>query len=524
MNERTRKALATVATHMATSQNSLTAQTLKNIGKIPTLSKNLNATFRESRGQHTVRPVPVQLHRRTRMATRATNTLNVKTTDTLSLNALKAYIHAGAGSRSLKKILYKAAYAGRYDLVTYLVDHPLLQRDTDALTTALYLAARSCHVRIATLLLDRGALVDGNIITYTPLMEAAKALSGGKDSDMITLLLSRGANPNIRDTTYGNTALIEFFDVPMFGRATRRRLRNLEALIRATDVHIRTKNNKTVFHIAATQVRSRPLETRLLYRYLPSPAILDTYDSFGNTALLRAATWGDHLGIKAFLEAVPGVNVNKRSQDGRRTPLIEASRQCMPRNVGVLLSFGADPNSGNINGEAPLDFAVGLSDGIRCLKVAKMLLDRGARLERQYPADGPLSIAIENSKKKDPLGLRLVSLLLDHGADPNESLHYAIDAQNLDIFRKLLHHPRTNVNFKVAGETALIQAITSAHLPMAWRRKVIDMLLSRGADVTIKDSRGKSALDYAGSLPNSRLSNRLFAAANNGPSRKRRRL
>jgi ankyrin repeat protein len=71
-------------------------------------------------------------------------------------------------------------------------------------TPLLEIAAQNNHTRVLSLLLSKGANVDGRgVYGYTALMRAASRAN----VEAVSLLLGAGADPNLRDTVFGDTAL-----------------------------------------------------------------------------------------------------------------------------------------------------------------------------------------------------------------------------------------------------------------------------------------------------------------------------
>ncbi|XP_040292253.1 ankyrin repeat and SOCS box protein 16 [Bufo bufo] len=102
----------------------------------------------------------------------------------------------------------------------------------------------------------------------------------------------------------------------------------------------------------------------------------------------------------------------------RATPLHVASVRGLEEHVALYLSLGADPCARNREGETPLNAACAACDSpqhfARYLRVAEMLLKAGG--DPGMPGKkghGPLHNASSNCH------LRLVQLLLDHGASVN---------------------------------------------------------------------------------------------------------
>ncbi len=113
------------------------------------------------------------------------------------------------------------------------------------------------------------------------------------------------------------------------------------------------------------------------------------------------------------------------------------------------------------------------------LEVAKLLIERGAKINiglKEYPSANPLLWAAGYGF------VDIVRLLLDNGADPNvinDTVAFSIKAETLKM-----RFPWKNV--------------TALHLAAAANKaNVVKLLIERGANRTIQDENGKTALDIA---------------------------
>ena len=105
------------------------------------------------------------------------------------------------------------------------------------------------------------------------------------------------------------------------------------------------------------------------------------------------------------------------------------------------------------------------------------------------------SINFENSKAPD---LKLIKLLIDSGADINSTdengntvLMYSAYHDEPEIIKFLIGCGASNINAQNNdGETALMRAVKYNS------SKSINVLLEAGADIGLKDKKGKCAVDY----------------------------
>ena len=136
-------------------------------------------------------------------------------------------------------------------------------------------------------------------------------------------------------------------------------------------------------------------------------------------------------------------------------------------------------------------------------KIAKYLVEKGADIYYQDTHDTVMSLAVmiwdrdfEETRKES---FEFVKYLIEHNVDTdcptgrvrnvfNSAAYYG---HNL-VVEYLLDEEIYNINsVDELGITALIAAATGGHI------ETVQMLLTRGADVNIYDSYGKTACDYA---------------------------
>ncbi|EHK21289.1 uncharacterized protein TRIVIDRAFT_230926 [Trichoderma virens Gv29-8] len=182
-------------------------------------------------------------------------------------------------------------------------------------------------------------------------------------------------------------------------------------------------------------------------------------------------------------------------------PLYAASLYGNWKAVKRLLELGADPNSGigerSNDGGAPLIVAAERGN----IKTAQMLLKHNADPNIIGPRkfNTPLWFAAVKSAKAD-----LVSLLLDHGADPNHKLI------NPPLLVEIITASPMRTNNKLAilscltkDSTALINiAHAGGMTPLLYAANegdldIVKWLLAYGADINATDNQGHSALCYA---------------------------
>ncbi|KAJ5399233.1 hypothetical protein N7465_009722, partial [Penicillium sp. CMV-2018d] len=144
-----------------------------------------------------------------------------------------------------------------------------------------------------------------------------------------------------------------------------------------------------------------------------------------------------------------------------------------------------------------------LSNALDDLEMTTWLLDHGADPNRRCNIDcTPLSYAVEHA------ALPIVSLLLNRGGDVTKGqvLHHAVarDSDAMEVLKLLIaqgapingimyqnHQPSWDMYFFM-GETPLHKAVFFRKID------VIHYLLREGADLNVKDVRGRTAIQCAG--------------------------
>lgn len=219
---------------------------------------------------------------------------------------------------------------------------------------------------------------------------------------------------------------------------------------RGASVSVRDEHRQTPLHIAAENNDVRM--TRLL---LEAGADIDDAGAKMESPLHSAAEYGSFAVVSALLAA--GADPNLRDDHGS-PPILVAASYGNVAIVKAMLDLGVDVNVANDNGWTPLHHA---SKTI----MVDMMVEAGAEMEaRDLNGQTPLSISSGNSSHE------AVRALISHGADVN-----AQDAW---------------------GCTPLYWAA----VPALNRRaaEAVDLLLKSGADETIANADGRTAIDVVG--------------------------
>ena len=363
--------------------------------------------------------------------------------------------------------------------------------------TPMSLAAEVGNADALKVLLEAGANADSpNADGQTALMAVART----GNVEAARLLLDHSATVDAKEKWGGQTALM--------WASARRHPEMMQLLIsKGADVNASSINRDYQRHVTA---EGRP----------------KNLDSGGFTPLLYAARENCMACVEVLLKN--RVDIDLPDPDGVSPLLLAIMNSNWDLSRQLILS-GADVNQWNVFGEAPLFTAVDLRsriDGGRAtidfpnkasgLEIVTLLLEHGADPNTQLffkPANTRSAI---NTRGATPLiraanngDLEIVKILLEHGADATiptadrqTPLHSvlsgrATEPQALELIR-VLQKAGTDVNVialinhreELRGGTALHYAVRKRY------KEVIKQLASFGIDMNAADQDGLTALDY----------------------------
>lgn len=194
---------------------------------------------------------------------------------------------------------------------------------------------------------------------------------------------------------------------------------------------------------------------------------------------------------------------------GSYDDFFNAIQQDDPRVVKALLARGFDPNTVNPKGEYALIQAVRQP----AFKVLEVLLQSPAtKVEVRTSSDeSPLMLAA--LKGYLPLCQSLIALDADVNKPGWAPLHYAATGGHLAVMRLLLDNDAYIDAASPNGTTPLMMAA------MYGTADAVKLLLDAGADPTLKNAKGVTAIDFARQVQKEEVV-ALIAAAIRGRSQK----
>ncbi len=190
--------------------------------------------------------------------------------------------------------------------------------------------------------------------------------------------------------------------------------------------------------------------------------------SASTPGLIEASHEGDLDRVRQLVEA--GADVNSVDEHGMR-PLLTFH----PKIIAYLLEQGADPNRQTNESGAPVLVGLAFMNQVECVH---LLLDAGADPNGVYEQTGETPLHAALTKAHDDRS-EVVRLLLDAGADPNLATIPGIPTQG--FWRDV----------RTRGETPLHRAAAFGS------PETIELLLTAGADRSLRDANGDSPLSWA---------------------------
>ncbi|XP_071099039.1 serine/threonine-protein phosphatase 6 regulatory ankyrin repeat subunit B-like [Haliotis cracherodii] len=355
---------------------------------------------------------------------------------------------------------------GLEDLFNLLVskgaDLTLTDDDND---TVLHLACQGGNRSIVEYLLPSFDINSRGQYNGTPLMVAAECAK----KDVVDLLVSKGADLTLTDDDNdtvlhlacegGNRSIVEYL-LPSF------------------DINCQGQYDRTSLMVAAESANKD------VFNLLVSKGADLTLTDDDNDTVLHLASQGGNRAIVEYL--LSSLDINSRGQHGL-TALMVAAESANKDVFDLLVSKGADLTLTDDDNDTVLHLAC--EGGNRSI-VEYLLPSFDINCRGQYDRT-PLMVAAESANKD------VFDLLVSKGADltltddDNDTvLHLACEGGNWSIVEYLL--PSFDINCRgLCDRTPLMVAAESAN------KDVLNLLVSKGADLTLTDDDNDTVLHLA---------------------------
>lgn len=399
-----------------------------------------------------------------------------------SVSTINLLLQSGCNAQTVDPygctLLHVAARSGRSHVIETLLHSGVDIHSTDSSgETALHDAVWATHFDAVQTLAARGAnleAIDEN--GWTPLF---RSVMRPQNLRITALLISLGADVHHVDAS-GKTSIHRVKDVE-----TLRLLLENGADINTPD----TEGGSAFLSICFWA------DVEMLKLMLEHGGNITATDNIGFTPLFHSASKNGNEAAVAFLiERGASVNPAPTASEAT-TPLYEAANRGHNEICKLLIEAGADVNAKNHEGWTPLHAATDEC----CDEVVQLLLERGADPNARSYTNGMTPLLIAASWAPHPPCER-VRLLLMHGADAMAevdggfAIHgtFGVRYDETEAIQELVRRGGVDPNLQTGdGETALMMATARRRdILVAW-------LLENGADATLQDNHGKTALHQA---------------------------
>jgi len=328
-------------------------------------------------------------------------------------------------------------------------------------------------------------------------------------SEVVTILLSRGANVNVKDSRIPPrpTVMVQSVgNVPI--EKTEEELRKKEAeLISKWNPNEKVSEGWTPLHVAAQS--GRAAVAALL---ISAGAEVNAKNNEGHTPL-HLATAHDQKTVVALLLS-QGAELGAKDNEGRIPLHLAIAGLTEYRQTGegvtqialampslelatLLLSKGSDPGAQDNEGDTPLHRAAEVGR----VEMVNLLLSAGVNPDvRNKHRSTPLHLSVNTSPLREfDVTRRVIVSLISRGADPN-----ARDGSGFTALSNLARFGMTDDSKLVLAEFLISKgadpnaADEDGTTPLHHAdTKMAKLLLGRGADPNVKDKRGRTPLHEA---------------------------
>lgn len=265
-------------------------------------------------------------------------------------------------------------------------------------------------------------------------------------------------------------------------------------LTNGADPNIRDHEGRTALMVASLKGNIDIVEILLQHRANPNDQSSEMI-----TALMYACQKDENVRIVKLLvrHFADVYAVDNKSV----TALMYASRYGSTQIVDYLLAFHQDINHQDVNGGTALMYACKYGN----LDIVRLLLEHGADVNRRRPLWGITSLMEASTHNHSAI----VELLLKYGANiglrdwkGKTAFFKAIETASVDVMKLLLQNDPSIINHKIPGSniTPLMYAVEIASVEDDTREKrlkIIRFLLEHGSNVNDRDEMRRTALMIA---------------------------
>ena len=285
----------------------------------------------------------------------------------------------------------------------------------------------------------------------------------------IETLLSKGADIDSRDHD-GETALIR--------AAMMNHPEAAEFLIeKGADVNAADRNNKTPLMYASKHERS----SRIIFQLLHNGARVNDQNDYGQTALMEAVKNGRTETARILLEN--NADIHLKNKSGEAAYMLARDKEI--KILFLKKGIPYDINQKNEFENTELMNAIQDDD----LNYTQLLLKNAANANVNIQSKYGETALMIAARKKD---IAFLKLLIQHGAKVNIKDKYETTA--LMIASRAGHISHIELLIKNGAKLNFISDSDETALTMADSIDVLKFLLENGADINLKDRKGRTAL------------------------------
>ena len=357
--------------------------------------------------------------------------------------------------------IHLACEKGTVEVVDILIQYGADVNRKHNRMTPLMVACKWRHYRIVQRLLQEPT-IDIDAVDSTG--KSALHFAVFANSEIVTALVTKGVNPNIRDGS-GCT--------PLDYAIRHSKIDVVSALVKKFPSH------EIPIHLACKESTSMVVGVFIHYG-----ADVNRKHN-GMTPLMVACKTGHH-GIVQCLLHEPNIDIDAVDSNGKSALHFAILTS---KIVTSLATKGANPNIRDKSGWTPLDYAIGHNkiDTVSALLQSPYQLDCVQKLPTH---EIPIHLACEKGTAE------VVDILIQYGADVNRKhnrmtpLMVACKWRHYRIVQRLLQEPTIDIDaVDSTGKSAL-------HFAVFANSEIVTALVTKGVNPNIRDGSGWTPLDY----------------------------